>query len=189
MGHVAVPQKTRLRERVMAPKKDEGVKHLMGAVRSQLRDGIEACKYMYYVTSMTYDDVCVTQTLRSAARLLTRRYEEALRPTGLTASQYTILHALKKAGPLGPSDLGQALAFEQTTATRLLAKMDSQGLIEFIAHKDDARRRLARLTDLGEQTYSKAYPLWKHAQKETLERISGDAWHVTRDALKKISRG
>ena len=137
---------------------------------------------------MAYDVICVTQTLRAAARLLTRQYEEALRPTGLTASQYTILHALTHAGAIGPSDLGQALAFEQTTATRLLATLKAQGLVEFIASKDDARRRLARLTDLGKDRYSKALPLWENAQKQTLDRVSGEEWQATREALKKISQ-
>jgi len=141
-----------------------------------------------YVRCMNNEFTCVTQTLRSAARLVTRRYEEALRPTGLTASQYTILQALSIAKQMGPSDLGDILAFEQTTATRLLATLEKRGLVEFTAHPDDARRRLSQLTPLGHTVFSQAYPLWQKAQDETLQRVSDGDWTDAKAVLRQLAQ-
>ena len=130
---------------------------------------------------------CVAQTLRAAARLITRKYEDALRPVGLTASQYTLLHALNKFGALGPTELGEALAFEQTTATRLLAKLEGQKLITYIPHKKDARRRLAKLTELGKAKYEEAFPLWQGVQESTLSHLTQAEWRALREALRNVS--
>lgn len=137
---------------------------------------------------MVKDVPCIAQTLRAAARLITRKYEEALRPVGLTSSQYTILHALNSFEAVGPTELGEAFAFEQTTATRLLAKLEAQGLVTFVPHAKDARRRLATLTMLGKERYAEAFPLWQNVQDDTLSQATQDEWQALKRALKQISQ-
>ena len=141
-----------------------------------------------YSIAMVKDVPCVAQTLRAAARMITRKYEEALRPVCLTSSQYTILHALNSFQAVGPTELGEALAFEQTTATRLLAKLETQGLITFVPHAKDARRRLATLTELGRERYAEAVPLWQNVQDNTLSNATPEEWQALRNALKQISQ-
>ena len=131
---------------------------------------------------------CLAQTLRAAARLVTRRYEEALRPAQLTASQFTILRALHAAEALGPTDLGRALALDQTTATRLLAKMQQQGLIDFTTDEIDARKRLAHVTDAGRARFSAALPLWEQAQTAALNEIPAEDWQSLQSVLKQLSK-
>jgi len=141
-----------------------------------------------YSRAMVKDVPCVAQTLRAAARLITRKYEDALRPVGLTSTQYTILHTLYSIEAVGPTELGEALAFEQTTATRLLAKLEAQGLVTFVPHAIDARRRSAKLTELGRERYTEAVPLWQNVQDKTLSHATPDEWQALRGALKQISQ-
>src|SRR5437868_1305593 len=43
---------------------------------------------------------CMCASLRRASRALTQRYDDALRPLGLTITQFTILQALSLAGEI-----------------------------------------------------------------------------------------
>ena len=130
---------------------------------------------------------CVAQNLRRAARLVTRRYEEALRPADLTASQFTILQALdgRRAVPQGM--LADILGFEQTTMTRLAALMLKRALITAQPDPDDKRGRLLSISKDGTKLYGQAAPLWQKAQRLTLGRMPLDEWNDVRKALKTLS--
>ncbi len=52
---------------------------------------------------------CMCANLRRAARVLSQRYDEALRPLGLTITQFTILQALSLAGEVTQGELGKFL--------------------------------------------------------------------------------
>ena len=56
---------------------------------------------------------------RRAARALTQCYDEAFRPLGLTITQFTILQALSLAGEITQGTLGEILAMDSTTLTRI----------------------------------------------------------------------
>jgi DNA-binding MarR family transcriptional regulator len=131
---------------------------------------------------------CVAQNLRRAARLVTRRYEEALRPVDLTASQFTILQALRGGRKIPQGMLAEILGFEQTTMTRLAALMLKRALITSEPDPDDKRGRLLSISKEGTALYERAAPLWQKAQDITLGRMPQDAWHGVRKALKTLSQ-
>ena len=135
---------------------------------------------------MVMDVPCAAQTVRAAARRLTRRYEEALRPTGLTASQYTLLTALTASGGMGQGGIGAALAFEQTTVTRLVAAMARRGWVRLEPEPGDARRRIVRATEAGLRLHAAARPLWQRAQDETLSRLDDGEWEAMRSLLRRL---
>jgi DNA-binding MarR family transcriptional regulator len=131
---------------------------------------------------------CVAQNLRRAARLVTRRYEEALRPVDLTASQFTILQALRGGRKIPQGMLAEILGFEQTTMTRLAALMLKRALITSEPDPDDKRGRLLSVSKGGTALYEQAVPLWQTAQDLTLGRMPQDAWQDVRKALKTLSQ-
>jgi DNA-binding MarR family transcriptional regulator len=131
---------------------------------------------------------CVAQNLRRAARLVTRRYEDALRPVDLTASQFTILQALRGRSSIPQGLLAEILGFEQTTMTRLAALMLKRALITSNPDPDDKRGRLLSISKDGATLYEQAAPLWQKSQDLTLGRMSQDAWQDVRKALKTLSR-
>ena len=71
---------------------------------------------------------CMCATLRRASRALTQLYDEALRPLGLRATQFTVLQALSLTGEVSQRDLGQLLAMDSTTLTRTLEILGGHGL-------------------------------------------------------------
>ena len=55
---------------------------------------------------------CTCGNLRKAARVVTQAYDAALQPTGLKATQFTVLATLSKRGDLPLSKLADALVKE-----------------------------------------------------------------------------
>jgi DNA-binding MarR family transcriptional regulator len=91
---------------------------------------------------------CLCANIRRASRAITQRYEEALRPVGLTITQFTILQALSLLGDITQGRLGEILAMDSTTLTRTLGVMNRQGWISKVYGADRRERRL-RLTRSG----------------------------------------
>lgn len=118
---------------------------------------------------------CMCANLRRAARVLTQRYDEALRPLGLTITQFTILQALSLAGEITQGELGEILAMDSTTLTRTLGVMNRQGWIAKIYGADRRERRL-RLTRAGKSEFNRAVPSWQRSQERLRVQLGQERW-------------
>ena len=115
---------------------------------------------------------CMCANLRRTARAMNQLYEEALRPAGIRATQFTILQAFSLAGEITQRQLGQILAMDSTTLTRTLTIMSRHGWIAK-QRGEDRREWRMRLSKAGEIQLRKALPYWEAAQTE-LRRELGD---------------
>jgi DNA-binding MarR family transcriptional regulator len=106
---------------------------------------------------------CMCATLRRASRALTQLYDEALRPLGLRATQFTVLQALSLAGEVSQGELGQLLAMDSTTLTRTLGIMGQHGWIAKRRGQDRREWRM-RLSKSGEAQLKRALPHWQKVQ-------------------------
>jgi DNA-binding MarR family transcriptional regulator len=116
-------------------------------------------------------------SFRRASRALTQLYDEALRPVGLRATQFTILQALSLAGEVSQGGLAQILAMDSTTLTRTLRIMGREG---WIAERrgEDRRERLLRLAKAGRHQFSRALPSWEKAQAQLGRQLGDKRWHA-----------
>jgi DNA-binding MarR family transcriptional regulator len=113
--------------------------------------------------------------LRRASRALTQRYDEALRPLGLTITQFTILQALSFAGEVTQGKLGEILAMDSTTLTRTLEVMNMHGWIQK-NHGADRRERRLRLTRTGKSEFNRALPHWRSTQETLRLQLGKQRW-------------
>src|SRR5215467_6140077 len=88
--------------------------------------------------------LCVCNTLR----MVTRLYDDTLRPSGLRVTQFSILAAIGRTGAANLRQLEDALSIDQTTLTRSLTLLERDGLVERAAHSD-GRVKAMRLTAKG----------------------------------------
>lgn len=118
---------------------------------------------------------CMCGSFRRTSRALTQLYENALRPLGLRATQFTILQALSLAGEVTQSQLGEMLAMDSTTLTRTLRIMAGQG---WIADRRgaDRRERRVRLAKAGEAQFRRALPAWEKVQSRLRRQMGEQAW-------------
>ncbi len=119
---------------------------------------------------------CLCANIRRVSRAITQRYEEALRPAGLTITQFTILQALSLAGDITQGRLGAILAMDSTTLTRTLALMSRQGWISKV-YGADRRERQLRLTRAGKSELNRAVPYWQRSQDNLWKQLGRERWN------------
>jgi DNA-binding MarR family transcriptional regulator len=126
--------------------------------------------------------VCTCANLRKAARVVTQVYEAALQPTGLKATQFTLLATLSKRGDLPLTRLAEALVMDRTTLTRNLKPLVGKGLVRVDQDEDQRVRRIS-LTDAGRGILDEALPLWRKTQSRFVESLGRERWSGFLDDL------
>ena len=119
---------------------------------------------------------CMCASFRRAARVLTQRYDAALRPLGLRGTQFTLLQALDLAGDVPQGTLGEILAIDSTTLTRTLAIMGRRGWITSRSGKD-RRERWLSLSEAGRAEFKRALPHWEKVQRALRARLGNKQWN------------
>ena len=108
---------------------------------------------------------CLVSNSRMAARAVTRRYDAALRPHGVTSTQLSLLGAIKTLPDRTVSDIAEARGFERTTLTRNLDRLEAMGLIASRA-AERGNGRIPAITVEGEAMLKQLVPLWRQAQAD-----------------------
>ena len=122
------------------------------------------CKPLEMAECKEIGRTCACFKVRKAARAITKLYEEVLRPSGLRATQFSLLMATRVMGPVTMLNLAQVTVMDRTTLTRNLQILEKRGLIT-IKPGEDRREREVNLTDEGMEVLTKAIPLWEEAQE------------------------
>ncbi len=114
-------------------------------------------------------DTCLCLHAQKAARALARRFDVALKPTGITSGQFSLLMALNRPQPTGLGRVAAVLEMDRTTLTANLKPLERRGLVAIASDPKDRRVRLLRLTPAGRAVLAKAVPIWRtvHAGIET----------------------
>ena len=123
---------------------------------------------------------CSGIRVRQASRLLTRIYDEALRPLGIQASQLSVLIAVALVGENGGNygAVARALSMDRTTLTRNLAPLEKAGLLRVSRSPTDARARIVSLTRAGEKLIERAFPRWEQAQQTLAALSTNSRWTI-----------
>jgi len=106
---------------------------------------------------------CVCGRLRRATRALTQLYDDHMAPCGLRITQFSLLRALLRQGPVRISELASLALLDRTALSRTLEPLVEQGLVS-VAPGRDARTREVALTRAGKAAYERALPYWRDAQ-------------------------
>lgn len=123
-----------------------------------------------FETTRHVRDTCLCLHVQRAARALARRFDEALRPLGLTNGQFSLLMSLNRPEPASMGSVVALLAMDRTTLTANLKPLARRGLVNVTVDKNDRRSRCLTLTPTGRAVLAAAVPVWKktHATVEGL---------------------
>jgi len=115
-------------------------------------------------------DACLCLHLQRAARALARRFDDALRPIGLTNGQFSLMISLNRPEPPGMASVASLLGMDRTTLTAALKPLQRRGLVKITADPKDRRGRIMTLTAKGRNLLVRAVPVWRstHAALEAL---------------------
>lgn len=112
------------------------------------------------MTTLHVRDTCLCLHAQRAARLLARRFDEALKPAGLTNGQFSMLMSMNRPGPVRMREVAALLGMDRTTVTAALKTLVKRGLATTAPDPDDRRGRVLTLTDDGRDRLAEAMPIW-----------------------------
>ena len=114
---------------------------------------------------MKWQSSCVCVNLRRAARAVSQIYDDALAPSGIKITQFSLLRAVERNEPAAINVLSAELDLDRTTMARNLAPLERDRLVVLSAGSDQ-RVTEVRLTAKGRAAIASALPLWERAQAE-----------------------
>jgi DNA-binding MarR family transcriptional regulator len=117
---------------------------------------------------------CLAVRVRLLNRAITRIYDAALRPHGLTIAQLNLLISIANRQPAPAGEVARLLSMEISTLSRNARLLRDQGLIE-IEHAEHGNGRMLTLTDEGAERLAELRPAWRSAQQHAQGLLGDDA--------------
>lgn len=132
-------------------------------------------------------DNCTCGKVRMAARAVTRRYDEALRPVGLRATQFAVLIAISVGEAVSITALAKQLGMDRSTLTRNIGPMVEEELIA-VSAEGWRRSRNLELTKKGRARIQQTMPHWESAQRSLQEALGNRRWDAAHEGLDHLIR-
>ncbi len=140
-----------------------------------------------YATTLLVRDHCLCLHTQRAARVLARRFDEAMRPVGLKSGQFSLLISLNRPEPPSIGSVAALLAMDRTTLTANLKPLERRGLLRIIPDRADRRTRRLVLSEAGRALLKDAVPIWEQTHAEIEGAASGFDADQLRDALRALA--
>jgi DNA-binding MarR family transcriptional regulator len=125
-----------------------------------------------------------------AQRAAVNGIEADLKQAGLPPlAWYDVLYGLRRAqgGKLTPRDLEAAMLLEQYNLSRLLDRMQADGLVRRVPYPGDKRRQLIEITRQGRALQKRMWPTYAAAiERHVGSRITEDEARALANALWKF---
>jgi DNA-binding MarR family transcriptional regulator len=148
---------------------------------------VSSAKTLPYETTLLVRDCCLCLHVQRAARALARRFDEVLRPFGLTNGQFSLLMSLNRPMPPPMAPVASLLAMDRTTLTAALKPLERRGLVKVSHNTSDRRSRILTLTGKGENLLAGAVPVWERTHHEVEQLVPNGNPDELRRTLQALS--
>lgn len=113
---------------------------------------------------------------------MTQLFDEALKPCGLYATQFTLLAAISLGREATITELSKELIMDRTTLTRNLTPLQKNGWVK-VTPGEDKRTRVLTLTRSGKNILSQAMIQWQQVQSQVVKTLGKGNWEELLDSL------
>lgn len=119
---------------------------------------------------------CLGLRVARLHRLIRRRFDQELRPLGLSTSQLGVLSALTiHGGAVKPAQLAEWLATERSTVSRNLSLLEAKGLVVPAEVSASGRSMAVAITDRGSEALGGAENAWHRVQASLTDLLGDEA--------------
>ena len=130
---------------------------------------------------------CISARVRQLSRIVTRVYDDAMRPLGITASQFTLLTQLAQQDGITAVEIGHSLDIEKSTLSRNLKRLLALGHIT-MDPPAGRRGRGLHLTPKGEMVIQQGFLVWREAQTRTIRVMGPESRSILDNLLGQAER-
>ncbi len=140
-----------------------------------------------FATTLMVRDRCLCLHAQRAARVLARRFDDALRPHGLTNEQFSLLMALNRPQPPSIGAVAKTLGADRTTLTAALKPLAREGLADVSPDPEDRRSRRVALTPAGHARLLAALPVWLALHEDLEARLAAPDAQEMRKGMETLA--
>jgi DNA-binding MarR family transcriptional regulator len=123
---------------------------------------------------------CLSVRVRRLGRVITRIYDAALAPHGVSTAQLNLLSAIAASGGARAVDLARLLEAEKSTLSRDLKRMEQAGWVRSGLPRGG---RVVTLTLAGSRLLIEVHEAWEKAQLAAQEALGRRTFAQLRSAL------
>ncbi len=116
-------------------------------------------------TAVPPEGRCNNTALRKAMRRVSQLYDTLLAPSGMKATQRSMMNQIARSGAPTVSELAAALVLDRSALAHNLKPLERDGLVTVTVDPNDKRSRVVKLTKLGEARLEDSKELWETAQR------------------------
>lgn len=113
---------------------------------------------------------CYCINYRRAANTLTKYYDAAFAPIGLTGNQFFLLNSIQQLGSCNKSELAQYTSLDRTTIIRNLNTLEKKELVE-PAPGASRRSSAIQLSETGSKAFMAGLGIWQKLQEEVQQLL------------------
>ena len=140
-----------------------------------------------FETTLHIRDCCLCLHVQRAARVLARRFDEELRPYGLTNGQFSLLMSLNRPDPPGMASVSSLLGMDRTTLTAALKPLERRGLVKVATDSFDRRGRRLSLTPDGRTVLASTVPVWERTHLKITTLLGDGNVDCLRNSLRALA--
>ena len=112
--------------------------------------------------------------IRRAQQIATAIFAETCEELDLTPSQYSMLFALRRCGPVGQNELGRLVSLDRCTTSVVVGILNDRGLVVRLEYPNDRRRTMLSLTNSGRLLLGRAERLSTRASDRLLSVLNNN---------------
>ena len=121
------------------------------------------------VDPLRFVDDYLPALLAQASQLISSEFHAVARKQGFSVAEWRVMATLAGGAPVSIGQLAQVTLIKQPTVTRLLDRMELQGLVARLPHDSDRRVTLVRITRKGGRTVEHLMGLARAHELRVLE--------------------
>jgi DNA-binding MarR family transcriptional regulator len=129
---------------------------------------------------------CNCLSLRQATRRVTQLYDQALAPLDLRATQYALLSAIERRGPIALNPLAEEMVLDRATLGHNVRPLKARGLVRLAVGKD-RRSREVSITRAGRAMIAESRKYWRRAQRAFEGELGADTSAMLRSVLQRVA--
>lgn len=128
-------------------------------------------------------DTCLCLAAQRAARRLARHFDQALKPTGLTNGQFSLLMVLNQPDPPLMGQLAEFLAMEPSTLSAAAKVLERRGLVSVERDPSDSRAKRLRISAEGVALMRRAVEIWRESHADLESCLQPGMGHALREGM------
>lgn len=137
-------------------------------------------------THKPFVDDYLSYLLARSSKLVSEQFHATVKAAGLNVNYWRILASLSDGDGLTLNQLNERVLFNQPTLSKLVARMESEGLLERMKGEQDKRSILIYITPQGRDLVNQLLEKAKWHESEVLANYSAEQQELLKDMLRKL---